>query len=251
MLMNKLCIKYFNIKKSIFITLLVLSTLVSCDKCKDYPNKATLKILCLGDSRVSGNPPSNFSYRYFLWKNLIDNNIYADFIGNKSENYEYPKYNGFCFDSDHNAYPGITSSNLVQIVNNMNLDEIPEIIYISIGGNDLLKGVNDISTIINNLKITTDKLTKLYPKSIIYIDKLAPGRSTSFSKPEFNKLSNLNNSINEFINNSSSKYLGIIDLTNNWDDKYLSDNIHYSKLGAEHVAKIYFDELKKIKIIKQ
>jgi len=240
-----------HIKKNInFIILLLLSTLVSCDNCKDYPNNSTLKILCLGDSRVSGNPPSNFSYRYFLWKNLIDNNIYADFIGNKSETYQYPKYNGYCFDSDHNAYPGITSSNLVQIVNNMNLDETPDIIYISIGGNDLLKGENYIPTIINNIKIITDKLIKLYPKSLIYIDKLAPGRSTSFSKPEFNKLSSLNNAISEFINSSSSKYLGVIDLTNNWNDKYLSDNIHYSELGAEHVANIYYKELKKIKLNK-
>lgn len=236
--------------KSIFIILLVLSTLVSCDNCKDYPNNSILKILCLGDSRVSGNPPSNYSYRYPLWKIFIEHNIYVDFLGNKSETYQYPKYNGFCFDSDHNAYPGITSSNLVQIVNNMNLDETPDIIYISIGGNDLLKVENDIPTIINNIKIITDKLTKLYPKSLIYIDKLAPGRSTSFSKPEFNKLSNLNNSISEFINSSSSKYLGVIDLTNNWNDKYLSDNIHYSELGAEHVANIYYKELKKIKLNK-
>lgn len=58
------------------------------------------------------------------------------------------------------------------------------------------------------------------------------------------------NIISEFINSSSSKYLGVIDLTNNWDDKYLSDNIHYSELGAEHVANIYYNELKKIKLNK-
>ena len=52
--------------------------------CKSEPvEEAKNKILPIGASRVEGDAPEYYSYRYPLWSELIDNEWSFDFIGNE------------------------------------------------------------------------------------------------------------------------------------------------------------------------
>ena len=57
------------------------------------------KILCLGDSRVEGDPTFE-SYRYEFWKDLVDCNWTFDLIGEESDPITYPTYQNMTFDPD-------------------------------------------------------------------------------------------------------------------------------------------------------
>ena len=46
----------------------------------------TTKIMSLGASRVEGDRPNYESYRYELWKLLIDGNWNFDYVGTQSDN---------------------------------------------------------------------------------------------------------------------------------------------------------------------
>ncbi|GIR50423.1 MAG: hypothetical protein CM15mP59_1650 [Flavobacteriaceae bacterium] len=41
------------------------------------------------------------SYRYYLWKDLIDGGWDFDYIGTEMETGSYPNYKGLSFDTDH------------------------------------------------------------------------------------------------------------------------------------------------------
>ena len=68
----------------------------------DIPNK----IMPLGASRVQGFSPWFESYRYELWKDLIDGDWEFDYIGTETETGSYPNYEGLAFDPDHQGHGG-------------------------------------------------------------------------------------------------------------------------------------------------
>ena len=68
----------------------------------DIPNK----IMPLGASRVQGFSPWFESYRYELWKDLIDGGWEFDYIGTETETGSYPNYEGLAFDPDHQGHGG-------------------------------------------------------------------------------------------------------------------------------------------------
>ena len=70
--------------------------------------------MSLGASRVEGDRPNFESYRYELWKKLIDNNFTFDFIGTQSDNAIYPSFKGFNFDIDHEGRGGWTSGDILE-----------------------------------------------------------------------------------------------------------------------------------------
>ena len=67
------------------------------EKTNDIPNK----IMPLGASRVQGFSPWFESYRYELWKDLIDGGWDFDYLGTETETGSYPNYEGLSFDPDH------------------------------------------------------------------------------------------------------------------------------------------------------
>ena len=71
------------------------------------------KIMPLGASRVQGLTPFFESYRYPLWKALIDGGWDFDFIGTEKEIGSYPSYEGFSFDRDHQGNEGWTSGQIL------------------------------------------------------------------------------------------------------------------------------------------
>ena len=103
--------------KSNFLILTIIC-FISCNEIGDgnpKPISSSInKIMSLGASRVEGERPNFESYRYELWKKLIDNNFTFDFIGTQSDNTKYPSFKGFNFDIDHEGRGGCTSGDMLE-----------------------------------------------------------------------------------------------------------------------------------------
>ena len=97
----------------------------------DIPNK----IMPLGASRVQGFSPWFESYRYELWKDLIDGGWEFDYIGTETEIGSYPNYEGMSFDPDHQGCGGWTSGQILNSLESALLETgVPDIILFSSPG---------------------------------------------------------------------------------------------------------------------
>ncbi|MBB6428831.1 SGNH/GDSL hydrolase family protein [Algisphaera agarilytica] len=68
-----------------------------------------LQIMFLGDS-ITASEEGRRSYRYYLWRRLVDEKLEFDFIGTQHLNHGgegyWPRYQDLEFDRDHEAYRG-------------------------------------------------------------------------------------------------------------------------------------------------
>jgi hypothetical protein len=91
---------------------------VSCNKSTDTsteennPSTSINKIMPLGASRVEGDRPQFESYRYEIWKHLVDGSWDFDYIGTMDDPASYPDYAGLNFDNDHEGRGGWTSEQI-------------------------------------------------------------------------------------------------------------------------------------------
>lgn len=223
----------------------------ACDKEDDStpkPQSTSInKILPLGDSRVQGSRPNFESYRYELWKDLIENGWTFDYIGTRSDNASYPSFNGKNFDIDHEGRGGFTSGEILDGINAW-LDETgaPDVVlFSSPGGNDILNGGFSFNETISNINAIIDILQEKNPKVTIIIEQLAPGRS-SFMTAE---LTANFNSVNQEVltiasqqTTTTSKVL-TVDMFTGFTDALLADNVHYNETGADFIATRYYNVL--------
>jgi hypothetical protein len=133
------------------------------------------KIMPLGASRVQGFSPWFESYRYELWKDLIDGDWEFDYIGTETETGSYPNYEGLAFDPDHQGHGGWTSGqihdNLELALNEAGTPDI--VLFSSPGGNDILDCLA-YKNIIESINDIIDLFQDRNPEIVILIEQLAP-----------------------------------------------------------------------------
>jgi len=231
----------------------LLLTFCACNKDDNTnlnPQSTSInKILPLGASRVEGARPEYESFRYELWKDLIDGGWTFDFIGTQSDNASYPSYNGNGFDVDHEGRGGWTSG---QILDGLNawLNETGTtdiVLFSSPGGNDALEGLPYENTV-QNINDIIDIIQAANPNVTIFIEQMAPGRSDIMT-PE----------LTSFFNEMHQEVLGIaanqststsqviaVDMFTGFNDSLLADDVHYNEAGAEFIADRYYNVLENI-----
>ena len=184
------------------------------------------------------------SYRYELWKNLIDNSYNFDFIGREKDYGAYPLYAGLEFDNDHEGSGGFESEDVLA-----NIDEIlatianPDIVLLSIGGNDLLDGGNPPSEPITNIVELVEKLQAHNSNITIFLEEIAPANSETMTSSLTTNLNDFNSQIVSIANTlttNTSKVIAL-DMNTNFNESYLADDVHYNEAGAKFIADIYFD----------
>lgn len=218
--------KNFKIKISLSYALFLLIIISSCKKHNEQEND------------------SYESYRYELWKNLIDNNYNFDFIGREKDYGTYPLYAGLEFDNDHEGSGGFESEDVLA-----NIDEIlttiasPDIVLLSIGGNDLLDGGNPPSEPIANIVELVGKLQTHNSNITIFLERIAPANNETMTSSLTNKLNDFNSQIVTIANSLTSNTSKVIalDMNTNFNESYLADDVHYNELGAKFIADIYFN----------
>ena len=184
------------------------------------------------------------SYRYELWKNLVDNNYNFDFIGRKKDYGTYEEYSGLEFDIDHEGVGGYETEDLLE-----NIEEIlatissPDIVLLSIGGNDLLDGGNPPSEPISNIVELVEILQTHNSNISIFLERIAPANNETMTSSLTNKLNDFNAQIASIANSlttNTSKVIAL-DMNTNFNESYLADDVHYNEAGAKFIADIYFN----------
>lgn len=114
----------------------------------------------LGASRVEGARPDFESYRYELWKLLVDGGWDFDYIGTQTDNASYEGFLDLPFDNDHEGRGGWTSGEILNGLSAwLSATSAPDIIlFSSPGGNDILNGLASYSQTISNINAIIDTL---------------------------------------------------------------------------------------------
>lgn len=186
------------------------------------------------------------SYRYELWKKCISNNYTIDFLGMQYDDGNYPDFNGYSFDRDHEGIGGIETEGVLD-----NIDEVLQqvndfnIVLLCIGGNDLLNGIDDPQTAIDNIHLIIDAIQNAHPDVTIFIEKIAPGNNEIMT-PEFQlKLDEFNQLIAALapIQTNANSNVIVVDMYTGFTENLLADDVHYNQEGALFIAERYFNAI--------
>jgi lysophospholipase L1-like esterase len=207
------------------------------------------KILPLGASRVEGARPVYESFRYELWKNLIDGGWTFDFIGTKSDNASYPSFNSENFDIDHEGRGGWTSGQILSGLESwLNETGAPDIVlFSSPGGNDALEEL-PYENVVQNINEIIDILQANNPNVTIIIEQMAPGRTDVMTSDLTGYFDQMQEDVLNIANNQSTSTSQVIavDMFTGFNDSLLADDVHYNKTGAEFIANRYYNVLENI-----
>ena len=186
------------------------------------------------------------SYRYELWKKCISNNYAIDFVGMQYDDGNYPEFNGFSFDRDHEGIGGIETDGVLD-----NIDEVLQqvndfnVVLLCIGGNDLLNGIDDPQTAIDNIHLIIDAIQNTHPDVTIFVEKIAPGNNEIMT-PEFQlKLDEFNQLITALatIQTNANSNVITVDMYTGFTENLLADDVHYNQEGALFIAERYFNAI--------
>jgi len=205
------------------------------------------QIVCIGDSRVEGFRPDYESYRFPLWKILVENDVSFDLIGTRADQQDYPDFMGKAFDRDHLAEGGATTATIDAFLaqaGSLN----PDIALLGIGGNDLLDNADEpdiVEQTLENVAANIDDIRALNQDVVILIEQIAPGRSDIMDEATQNLFSTYNEGIIQLANdrNTTDAPVISIDMASGWNDSFMADEVHYNEAGAERVALRYYDAL--------
>ena len=243
----------------IYFNRLLLLVFIACISCSENdesipeetlpPSTSKNKIMPLGASRVAGARPEYESYRYELWKLLVDSGVEFDFVGTENDDANYPNFKGLSLDSNHEGRGGINSSEIRAEINEWLRDSgIPDIIlFSSPGGNDDLTSIT-YEKVLENINAIVDAAQAINPEAIIIIEQAAPPL-TSEQTPEF--LAVYNRIIQDVVtiaqrqSTTTSKVL-TVDMATGFTDAMLADDVHYYEAGAQFIANRYFEILQGI-----
>lgn len=209
-------------------------------------NSSINKIMPLGASRVAGSRPNHESFRYELWKLLVDSGKQFDYIGTQDDPSSYPDYNGLTFDDDHEGRGGWRSDQILGGIDSW-IDQagVPDIVlFSSPGGNDALQG-RDYDDIISNINNIIDAIQTSNPNVTIIIEQLAPPLSSSLVGQlgiYFERMIEDAARIADEQTTSTSMVLSV-DMASGFTDALLADQVHYNEEGAKFIADRYFEVL--------
>lgn len=216
----------------------------------------SVKILCLGDS-ITQAANLHYSYRYYLWKKMVDRNLSVDFIGSMTTFYpdrdvtHSMLYKGERFDADHEGHWGWcadqilgTNRDLPESTGKGNLGDwltkyTPDIVLLHLGHNDVGLGESPEETAAELKKIIV-LLHRDNPDVSVLLAKVIPTDT-----PEWNdRLNKLNSAIQRMADDIKRLHLNvsIIDLAKGFNvEQDTFDGIHPNEIGAEKMAEKWLD----------
>ena len=216
--------------------------LVDCEQ--SSPSNSLNTIMPLGASRVEGARPDYESYRYQLWRRLVNGGWDVDFIGTNCDEGAYLDYQGRRFDRQHEGRGGWTSGQLLEGIDEWLAQAgAPDmVLFSSPGGNDALEGMS-FQAAVSNVNEIIDRIQDRNPEVVIIIEQMAPAQTEAMT-PElttwFNQMQQEVLNITTQHSDSNSKVVAV-DMFTDFDDSLLADEVHYNEAGAEFVAQRYYD----------
>jgi len=160
-----------------------------------YADGKVIKILPLGDS-ISCASTQKLSYRYPLWKSLIDRGKEVSFIGSQDYNQgrTWEHYKGASFPPANEAHSGWRTDQILQGLDNGTVGlpswlvhYNPDIVLIHLGTNDLYQSQSPQTTVKEIEQIIT-LLRKKNPKIKVLLAKIIPMGKRGRYVPQLNQL---------------------------------------------------------------
>ena len=228
--------------KKLIIVALAFLVCISCEK-NNQSKTASNKILPLGASRVQGDPPNYHSYRYKLWKKLVENGWSVDFVGSQIDPKSYALVDNEEFDPNHEGHIGYTSGQILEELDDwMATVDTPNIVlFSSPGGNDALDFL-PYEDAVDNIVAIVQKLQVYNPNVTVVIEEMAPGNAIAMLVlgDYFTRIQNDMDSLVNYLNTPTSNVVSI-DMATGFDDDLLADPVHYNQQGASFISARYYD----------
>jgi hypothetical protein len=241
----------FAVAISLFV-ILNYSLMVSVASAED-----SIKILTLGDS-ITQAESNRASYRYPLWKKLVDAGVDFDFVGsmNKhlgSDTPPQPDYKGIKFDPDHEGHfawaadeiirgrkfdNGTGSGNLKSWLTAYDVD----IALVHLGTNDAFMQQPNKSTA-EELKTIVSLLRDDNPRVVILLARLIPTTRTVRDTKSVNSLNETIVALSKTLGSKNSPVI-LVDQYSAFDGKAdLYDMVHPNAGGEEKMADRWFEAI--------
>lgn len=220
---------------SVIWAVLVLAT-ISTERAwagPDYGN-----IVLIGDS-ITQAPNTQLSYRYRLWKRLIDDGATFNFVGSLNANFSgnpvWPIYDGRSFDRDHEGHWGWRTDQILGQLSSWLPGYTPNIALIHLGSNDVFQSQSASSTI-GELGQIIDKLRADNPRVKILLARILPTSTGAAVNGRINELNALIIGLVSSKNTALSPVL-LVDQNSGFNpatDTY--DGVHPNATGEEKIA---------------
>jgi hypothetical protein len=217
--------------------------------CDIYSNSMqdAIKIAPYGNSITQGanNRPT---YRYPLWKKLIDKNIAFDFVGSMKTNFggepSRPDYKGKAFDKDHEGHWGWKADEILSKMNSWLTQYTPDMVLLHIGTNDCIGGQNTSSTQNEITQIITN-LRNDNPKVVLFLATLIPCNQSANASNLVKDLNTKIKTMSSQLTTQASPVILVDQFTGIDASKDLYDGIHQGATGEEKMAQKWFDAIDK------
>ena len=250
-------------KRTIYLSVAVCLLFISVTGGISLPAVASgnvhYKILPLGDSITAGRSPTLRywdTYRYPLFKKLVDANISFEYVGTQADNKPYPQnpYRGQSVDRKHEGYPGRTvdyfvsgnSPRLTQYLSSYT----PDIALVHLGTNNILGGASRgqdpaqvASETVEKIRTVIALLRNDNPNIIILLAQITP--ISTGRVPDTTRVTRYNAQLATVARSltTSASPIILVDQFSGYDatqgqDVY--DGLHPNESGSEKMAQRWF-----------
>lgn len=132
------------------------------------------RIMPLGDSITeSPQSPLSSSYRYYLYKKLLNAGKNFDFVGSRTQAQNDVNPPVWDFDQNHESHSGWTADEIAAQAAGWAAQFQPEIVLLHIGTNDLNRG-QSVSSTISDIEDIIDNLRSSVPNVKIFLAQIIP-----------------------------------------------------------------------------
>lgn len=260
-----------------FVFFLFTLLTVSCTETQDSEDEiigpvkepVTLKILPLGNSITQGGE-LHPSYRYELWKMLVDNGMDFEFVGSLDTNWYRnapdteqgadvaspvmgETYKGQTFTNKHEGHWGWNTMELLNgkenptaykrdkgKLNDWLKGYTPDVVLMHLGTNDLIynKGINKT---IERIELIVNQLRADNKEVAILLAKITPIPSTYAPVDSTKKFNSLIPALATKLSTPTSPVI-VVDINSGYNpDTHTYDGLHPNQAGEKIIAKRWFD----------
>lgn len=223
---------------------------------------APVRIMALGNSITQSNT-ANYSYRYNLWKKLLDAGLEVDFVGshavNLGGNPAWPQHNGKNFDPDNEGHWGWSADQILYgnsgeptagKLSQWLTGYTPDIVLLHLGTNDMFRN-QPVDETLNELREVVKQLRADNASVTILLAKLIPAYEQKVGAQAANNIKLLNERIPALaqeLNTAASQVILVDQYTgfNPTTGADTWDGIHPNASGEEKMAQRWFDAIMQV-----
>lgn len=191
-------------------------------------------VLGLGDSITEGG--ENFqSYLYPLWEKLFTAGYNFDFIGPRTSRCRIGTLN-------HCGFSGKAAEFLNGQIDSLYLQYQADIVLLHAGHNHF-ESEKPVNGIIASQEAMIHKILGINPRAKILVAQVI----CSGKLPKYSYIPELNNRIAQMVSRLNLPNVILVDQSNgfDWQTHTISDRVHPNEAGANKMAEVWFDALKK------